>query len=105
MKKTSNHLRDDDMLPEYDFKGKKGVLGKYAKALEQGYSIRVINEDGTATVKQFVSRENAVVLDPDVKAYFPDSESVNHELRSMIELITERGGKQVAEKKTRYKTK
>jgi len=105
MKKKNNHLKDDDMLPEYDFKGKKGVRGKYAKALEHGYSIRVTNEDGTVTVKQFVSRENTVVLDPDVRDYFPDSESVNHALRTLIELIPERGGKQVVEKKAKYKAK
>jgi len=104
MKKANNSLKDD-MLPEYDFKGKKGVRGKYAKALKQGYSIRVINEDGTVTAKQFILRENAVVLDPDVKVYFPDSESVNRALRSLIELIPERSGKQVAEKKARYKAK
>jgi len=95
----------DKMLPEYDFKGKKGVRGKYAKALKQGYSIRVTNEDGTITVKQFVPRENTVVLDPDVKIYFPDSKSVNRALRSLIELIPERGGRQVAEKKAKYKVK
>ena len=93
------------MLPEYDFKGKKGVRGKYAKSLKQGYSIRVTNEDGTVTVKQFVLRENVVVLDPDVKVYFPDSESVNRALRSLIELIPEKAGKQVAQRKARYTTK
>lgn len=92
------------MLPEYDFKGKKGVRGKYVKSLKQGYSIQVTNEDGTITVRQFVLRDNAVVLDPDVKVYFPDFESVNRALRSLIELI-QRTGKQVAEKKTKYKVK
>jgi hypothetical protein len=105
MKKANNSHKDDDMLPEYDFKGKKGVRGKYARSLKQGYSIRVTNEDGTVTVKQFVLRENAVVLDPDVKVYFPNSESVNNALRALIELIPERGGKQVAEKKAKYKVK
>jgi hypothetical protein len=93
------------MLPEYDFKGKKGIRGKYAKALKQGYSIRVTNDDGTVTVKQFVPRENAVVLEPDVKVYFPDSESVNRALRSLIELIHEKSGRQIAQKRTRYTTK
>jgi len=93
------------MLPEYDFKGKKGVRGKYVKALKQGYSIRVTNEDGTITVKNFVPGENVVLLDSDVQAYFPDSESVNRALRSLIELIPERSGKQVAQKKARYTAK
>ena len=105
MKKANNSRKDNDMLPEYDFKGRKGTRGKYARALKQGYSIRVINEDGTISVKQFVPSENTVVLDPDVKVYFPDSESVNRALRSLISLIPEMSGKQVAEKRTKYKMK
>ena len=105
MSKTNNQLKDNDMLPEYDLKGKKGVRGKYAKALKEGYSIQITNDDGTVSVKQFVPRESTVVLDPDVKAYFPDSESVNRALRSLIELIPERNKKQVAEKKSKYKAK
>jgi hypothetical protein len=105
MKKANNLPRDDDMLPEYDFKGKKGVRGKYAKAMKQGYTVRVTNEDGTVTVRHFMPRENAILLDPDVRVYFPDSESVNRALRSLIALIPEKSGKQVAEKKTRYATK
>jgi hypothetical protein len=50
-------------------------------------------------------RDDAVVLDPDVKVYFPDSESANRTLRSLIELIPEKGGKQVAQKKARYTAK
>ncbi len=71
------------MLPEYDLKSKKGVRGKYAKAMQEGYSVRVFNEDGTVTIR------DSVLLDPDVKAYFPDSESVNRTLRSLINLIPE----------------
>ena len=77
MKKKTNKSPSDDMLPEYDLEGKKGVRGKYAKSLQNGYSVRVLNEDGTVTVQDLVPKENTVLLDPDVKAYFPDSESVN----------------------------
>lgn len=45
MNKTQTH----DMLPEYDLEGKKGVRGKYAKSLEKGYSVRILNEDSTLT--------------------------------------------------------
>lgn len=31
--------------------------------------------------------QNAVILDPDVKAYFPDSKAVNDALRTLIGLI------------------
>jgi hypothetical protein len=105
MKKANNSHKDDDMLPEYNFKGKKGVRGKYVNSFKQGYSIRITNDDGTVTVKQFVPRENAIVLEPDVKVYFPDSEAVNRALRSLIELIPEKSGRQIAQKKTRYTTK
>ena len=90
------------MLPEYDLKGKKGVRGKYAKALQKGYSVRVVKEDGTVTVRDFVPKENAVLLDPDVKEYFPDSESVNRALRSLINLIPEKKVNHVAEKQAKY---
>lgn len=105
MKKANNLPRDDDMLPEYDFKGKKGVRGKYAKAMKQGYTVRVTNEDGTVTVRHFMPRENAILLDPDVRVYFPDSKSVNRALRSLIALIPEKSGEQMAEKKARYTPK
>ena len=90
------------MLPEYDLKGKKGVRGKYAKAIQKGYSVRVLKADGTEDIRQFIPKENAVLLDPDVKAYFPDSESVNHALRSLIDLIPEKKVSRVAERQGRF---
>ena len=105
MKKKTNKAETDDMLPEYNFEGKKGVRGKYAKAIQKGYSVRVLNEDGTINVQDFVPKENVVLLDPDVKAYFPDSESVNHALRSLIDLIPEKRANHVAENRGRYARK
>jgi hypothetical protein len=102
MKKKTNKSPSDDMLPEYDLEGKKGVRGKYAKSLQKGYSVRILNEDGTVTVQDFVLKENTVLLDPDVKAYFPDSESVNRTLRSLINLIAEKKAGRVAESRGRY---
>ena len=66
------------------------MRGEYAKALQNGYSVRVLNEDGTVTVRDFVPKEHTILLDPDVKAYFPDSERVNRTLRSLINLIPEK---------------
>lgn len=65
MKKT---CRDSDMLDEYDFRG--GVRGKYAKRYAEG--------------------TNVVVIDPDVAEYFPDHESVNESLRSLVSIIKNR---------------
>lgn len=54
-----------DMLEEYDFS--KGVRGKYAKRYAEG--------------------TNVVVIDPDVAQYFPDHDSVNEALRSLLPVV------------------
>lgn len=73
------------MLGEYDFK--RGVRGKHYRALQAGYTITVHNADGSTTVKDVMPKEGAVILDPEVLAYFPDSESVNKTLRCIIPLL------------------
>ena len=76
---------DDDMRPEYDFTG--GVRGKHYKVLrEEGYIVRVYNNDGTVTERR-VAGERAVILEPDVYEYFPNSEAVNQALRTLISLV------------------
>ena len=87
---------EDDMLPEYNFTGKKGVRGKYYLGLQKGYTVRIQNEDGTTTVQRFGP---TITLDMDVAQYFPDSESVNNALRTLIALVPD---KQIGEKKAKY---
>ncbi len=82
-----------EMLPEYDFKGKKGIRGKYYRAYRQGHQVRVYQEDGTVTIKYFILQEGAVMLEPDVRKYFPDSDTVNTALRSLISLIPDKPAK------------
>ncbi len=53
---------DQDMLEEYDFS--EGVRGKYAKRYAEG--------------------TNVVLIDPDVADFFPDHDTVNDALRSLI---------------------
>ena len=62
MKKMRN---DPDLLEEYDFS--QGVRGKYAERYAEG--------------------TNVVVIDPDVAEYFPDQDSVNESLRSLVSII------------------
>ncbi|HEY5270385.1 MAG TPA: hypothetical protein VII97_08610 [Anaerolineales bacterium] len=93
---------NDEMLPEYNFLGKKGVRGKHAKAMRAGYTITIHKEDGTVQVQNVAPQENAVILDPDVRAYFPDSESVNNALRSLIALVPKRS-RQVNERQAKYR--
>ena len=75
------------MRAEYDFTG--GIRGKYYSAMQAGYTITIHNEDGTTTVKNVKPKKGAVVLDPELQAYFPDSESVNRALRCLIPLLNE----------------
>ena len=56
---------DSDILEEYDFS--RGVRGKYAQRYAEG--------------------TNVVVLEPDVAEFFPDHDSVNEALRSLISII------------------
>jgi hypothetical protein len=75
------------MLPEYAFKGKRGVRGKYYRAYRQGHTVRIHREDAKMSAQHFTLEEGAVMLEPDVREYFPTSESVNQTLRSLITLI------------------
>lgn len=65
MKKTEA-VPDDDMLPHYDFRG--GVRGKYAR--DYGRS------------------ENLRILAPDLLEVFPDSESVNEALHTIVRITS-----------------
>ncbi len=65
MMKANNKETNDDLRPEYDLsKLKGGVRGKYAKRFQKG--------------------TNLVLLSPDVAKYFPDEQSVNAALRSLV---------------------
>ena len=63
--KTKGKAVSDEMRPEYNFDYTKGVRGKYYKRIQ---------EEGT----------NVVLLDADVQKAFPNSESVNEALRSIL---------------------
>lgn len=76
---------DNGMLPEYDFSN--GIRGRHYRAYQQGYQVIVHKVDGTTEVRDFALPDGAVVLDPDVREYFPDSETVNRTLRELIHLI------------------
>jgi hypothetical protein len=73
-----------EMLPEYDFSG--GVRGKHYQAYRRGYQVIVHKMDGTTEERDFALPEGVVILDPDVRLYFPDSEAVNRALRGVIGL-------------------
>ena len=78
----------DEMLPEYDFS--KGTRGKHAKQYQRGHSVKIHKTNGTTAVQHYKLEEGAVLLAPDVREYFSDSDSVNQALRSLIKLIPRR---------------
>lgn len=107
--KTTKTNPDDEMRAEYDFT--KAERGKHSKPLHEGYSVHVHQDDGTTIVNHYTLADGTVMLEPDVRAYFPDSESVNAALRSLIHIaqqVPDRGkpykqkttlSRQVAERK------
>jgi hypothetical protein len=76
---------DSEMLPEYDFSG--GVRGKHSRHYEQGHTVKTHKTDGSTVVQHFQLEEGAVLLAPDVREYFSDSDAVNQALRTLIGLI------------------
>jgi len=105
--KTNKKKRDNKMRSEYDFS--KAERGRFYRPLDKGYKVHVHRADGTVVVNHYTLAEGTVLLAPDVREYFPDSQSVNEALRSIIHLTekaparkyTQRksSSRQVAEKK------
>ena len=89
-KKNSENLNEnnDEMLPEYDFDSMTGgVWGKYYKAYRERHTVKIHQADGNIITHYFTVEEGAVMLEPDIQKYFPDSKSVNKALRCLIPLV------------------
>jgi hypothetical protein len=65
--------------------------------MQAGYTITIHKADGTTVTKEVRPKVGAVVLEPDVRKYFPDSATVNAALRALVRPIPgkrkARGGK------------
>ena len=83
--KTTKKKKNEEVWAEYDFS--KGERGKFYRPLDKGYTVHVHKKDRTVVVNQYKLTEGTILLAPDVAEYFPDSESVNEALRSLIQLI------------------
>jgi len=92
MKKKSKAAdTNHDIRREYDFKNMVGgVQGKYYRGYRAGHTVKIHEADGTTTFQYFKLEDGAVMLEPDVRKYFPDSETVNKALRTLIDLIPEK---------------
>jgi hypothetical protein len=81
-------LEKENMKSEYNFSSMKGaVRGKYYKAYRAGHKVVIHQVDGTTSIQYFRLEKGAVILEPDVRKYFPSSESVNKALRSLIAIF------------------
>ena len=90
MKKTKGDppvVKQTAMQADYDFTGKNGIRGRYYEAYRQGHEVRIAKTDGSVSVQHFTLEDGAVLLEPDVRRYFPDSDTVNAALRGLIALI------------------
>jgi len=76
---------DNEMRAEYDFSNAE--RGKFYHPLDKGYKAYIHESDGTVVVNHYTLAEGTVLLAPDVREYFSDSQSVNEALRSLIELM------------------
>ena len=86
--KTREPITVEDMRAQYDFSTMKGgVRGKYYEAYREGHKVVIHKEDGTKSVQYFKLEDGAVMLEPDVRKYFPTADAVNKALRLLIELI------------------
>ncbi len=83
MKKTKCNKRSE-IQTGCDFS--KAERGKFYRPLDKGYQVHVKQSDGTIVVNHYTLAEGTVLLAPDVREYFSDSETVNEALRSLIQL-------------------
>ena len=72
------------MRPEYDFH--KAERGKFYHPLDNEYKVHVHQDYGTVEVNQYTLADGTVLLAPDVRTYFTDSQTVYEALRSLIHL-------------------
>jgi hypothetical protein len=87
-KRSKSLSTDNGLRAEYDFaKMTGGVRGKYYKAYRAGHSVKIHQEDGTTIVQNFKLEDGAMIIEPDVREYFPDEAAVNNTLRSLIALL------------------
>ena len=62
--------------------------------------MRIHQSDGTVGINQYTLAEGTVLLAPDVREYFQDSQAVNEALRSLIHLAEQVPAKKYSPRKT-----
>lgn len=102
--KLRNNVPDEvgeqkDALLEYILaKMKEDKSIKSYKALDEGYVVEVVNENGTTSQEKYLPVEHTMTLDPDVAKYFSDSQSVNNALNGLLALIPAKRKRKTADR-------
>jgi|SRR5712692_2830575 len=97
MKKTQISKRgkrtSDNLKPHYDFDYSKAKPNRFAKTRDgqpvyrENFKVTIHKADGSTITRLVKSSGDVITLEPDVRTYFPDSESVNAALRGLIALV------------------
>lgn len=105
MKKKSkrSNIESDELRPEYDFRN--AIRGKHYQSLQKGYTVHIHQADGSTVVEHYKLVDGAIMLQADVREYFPDSDSVNKALRSLIALIAAVPERQQKHRQSKIKPK
>lgn len=82
MKKTDKRYEEPEMRDEYDFSD--AVRGKHYRDYRTGHTVHIHKGNGTMEVHYFTEEDGAVMLDPDIKRHFPNSDTVNKALRAVV---------------------
>lgn len=72
----------DEMREDYDFSG--GARGKRFREYRAGHTVPITRANGVVEATYFSLQDGAVMLDPDLKTHFPDSDAVNKALRTLV---------------------
>lgn len=90
-RQAAKNFDHDDIRPEYDFsKMSGGIRGKYYKDYRKGHTVKIHKSGGTTSIQYFKLEDGSVMIEPDIREYFPDTESVNKALRCLIPLVSKK---------------
>ncbi|GAA6621767.1 hypothetical protein [Scytonema sp. NUACC26] len=78
----------NDMPLEQELTG--GERGKNYQASRRSHCVTIQQTDGTTIVHHYTREDGIVIIDPDVREYFPNAEAVNNALRTLINLVSQK---------------
>jgi hypothetical protein len=90
VKTTSKTKKPTTRKPAVKREAPASTPRKHGESFRAARKAKVVPAASAAKPARRSSRPPAIVLDPDVRLYFPDSDAVNRALRQLIRLIPRR---------------